>query len=60
MEGFRCVLCGKWTLGWGDNKEFGNNPEPLAEPDKQCCDKCNEEKVIPARIAEIKKRGFQR
>jgi hypothetical protein len=31
--------------------EFGNNAEPLIE-DGICCNKCNWEKVIPARIKE--------
>ena len=38
-----CVICGKKF------KEWGNNPWPLAE-NGQCCNKCNEEEVIPARI----------
>jgi hydrogenase maturation factor HypF (carbamoyltransferase family) len=37
-----CVLCKK------DYKEFGNNAYPLAEG--QCCDKCNNSKVIPRRL----------
>ena len=39
-----CVLCGKQIKGWG------NDAWPLA--DGYCCDKCNNEKVIPARIAQ--------
>jgi len=38
-----CVLCGKAFNG------FGNNPWPLAESG-ECCDKCNLERVVPARI----------
>lgn len=38
-----CCLCGKEYTGWG------NNAWPLA--DGQCCDDCNWEQVIPARIA---------
>jgi len=42
-----CCLCGKEFVGWG------NNPSPLADEDKKCCDECNYTKVIPARLAEI-------
>jgi len=38
----KCVLCGCELSG------YGNNAEPLAEG--LCCNKCNSEKVIPARI----------
>ena len=41
----KCVLCGKRYSGWG------NDAWPLA--DGYCCDKCNNEKVIPARIAQM-------
>ena len=44
----KCVLCGK-PLGIG---HYGNNPAPLAR-EGVCCDKCNEEKVLPARLAAI-------
>ena len=49
------------TRVWGDTKArkcclcldemhgLGNNAEPLAEG--RCCDKCNWQKVIPARLA---------
>lgn len=40
---YDCVLCGKHFTGWG------NDPWPVAE-DGRCCDKCNMEKVLPARI----------
>jgi hypothetical protein len=44
-----CVLCGK------EFTEYGNNPWPLAEPELgQCCNKCDDYKVTPARI---KQRG---
>lgn len=39
----KCCLCGKEIDG------YGNNPWPLAE-EGECCDECNETKVIPARI----------
>lgn len=47
MEKYKCCLCGKEIEG------FGNNPDPLGnlgEEDEECCDECNSEKVIPARI----------
>jgi len=42
-----CVLCKETYSGWG------NNPEPLEHPGYKCCDVCNKNKVIPARIAEL-------
>jgi hypothetical protein len=45
-----CVLCNK------EFTEYGNNPEPLKPYESGlCCDKCNLEKVIPARIEQQKK-----
>ena len=42
---FVCCLCGKKCTGWG------NNPWPVDKTeDARCCDECNSEKVIPARI----------
>jgi hypothetical protein len=38
----KCSICGKIYAG------FGNNPWPINEG--RCCDQCNEEKVLPARI----------
>lgn len=40
---YDCVLCGEHFIGWG------NDPWPVEE-DGRCCDKCNMEKVLPARI----------
>lgn len=39
-----CSLCG------GPYEHYGNNPYPLAEVDERCCDQCNYERVIPARL----------
>lgn len=39
-----CCICGKEFKGWG------NNPWPVKE-DGECCNSCNSQKVIPARIA---------
>lgn len=49
-EGICCLCGGKYTM-------YGNNPSPLCDEDddtSQCCDKCNWEKVIPARLLGIK------
>ncbi len=39
----KCCICKKGFEG------FGNNPAPV-KLRGQCCDKCNEEVVIPVRI----------
>ena len=40
-----CSICGKKFEG------KGNNPYPVTKGEKDvCCDKCNVERVIPARI----------
>ena len=52
QKGFICCLCGKRSLGWGDNQEYGNNPSPLKDKG-ECCDKCNSTKVIPARLKSL-------
>ena len=42
---FTCCICGKETTG------YGNNPAPVIDlPDSRCCDDCNINKVIPARL----------
>ena len=40
-----CVICGKEYNG------YGNNAQPVK--DGKCCDKCNQEGVIPARIKKM-------
>ena len=42
----KCCICGQEIEG------YGNNPWPVKE-DGECCDKCNYEKVIPARINQL-------
>lgn len=43
-----CSICGKKFNDWG------NNPYPVTKGERdRCCDNCNEEFVIPARIAEL-------
>ena len=38
-----CVICKEEFTGWG------NNPQPIKE-EGECCDTCDNEKVIPARM----------
>ena len=40
---FTCCICGKEIVGWG------NNPEPVSDTG-ECCDVCNDNIVIPARL----------
>lgn len=42
----KCCICGRTYSG------SGNNPRPVKE-DGECCDACNEQYVIPARIREV-------
>jgi DNA-directed RNA polymerase subunit RPC12/RpoP len=62
METYKCCICGKEFTGWG------NNPWPVKNsegkdfgPNDRCCNECNSEFVIPARITqyfkEISKEG---
>lgn len=46
----KCCICGKpFRPG-----EWGNNPEPVKPYSSgTCCDECNMEKVVPARLAAI-------
>ena len=41
-----CIICGKEFEGWG------NNPDPVAT-EGRCCDKCNDNVVLPARLKEL-------
>lgn len=50
LETGTCCLCGGTYTHWG------NNPDPLCDPYdmiSRCCDKCNAEKVLPARIRDL-------
>lgn len=41
-----CCICKKEC-----ENEWGNNPYPIVKDEKaRCCNKCNETKVVPARI----------
>ena len=44
----RCCICGKEFEGWG------NNPWPV-KSSGECCDTCNYEVVLPARIRGLEK-----
>lgn len=46
----KCVICGKiFRPG-----EWGNNPEPIKPYSSgTCCDECNMNKVIPARLNQV-------
>lgn len=42
---YTCCICHKDFEGWG------NNPWPVVNDyDAECCDECNWEKVVPARL----------
>lgn len=46
---FICCICSRTITG-----EWGNNPSPVNDsPDAICCDECNMNYVIPARIKEL-------
>ena len=49
MEKKKCILCKKEFEG------FGNNPAPLST-EGVCCDMCNFNKVVPARIDELREK----
>ena len=47
-EGRLCCICGAPIEG------FGNNPYPCVSIENaRCCDECNQNVVIPARIAKF-------
>lgn len=42
----KCCICGREC-----ENEWGNNPYPVSKNEQdRCCDKCNDEVVIPERI----------
>ena len=45
-EKHTCCICGKTFYG------YGNNPNPVKD-DGICCDDCNYNHVIPARMKEL-------
>lgn len=49
---YTCCFCGKGFTGWG------NDPWPVKDNrDNLCCDTCNMEVVIPARMNMLLNRG---
>lgn len=44
-----CCICGKEFEG------LGNDPQPVKE-EGECCDACNWDKIIPARVREYNKK----
>jgi hypothetical protein len=49
-----CCLCGKPCEPWhAEPTGYGNNPDPLGFEGDRCCNDCNTEFVIPARIRTI-------
>lgn len=47
-QGYTCCICGKKFAGWG------NNPYPVVkEENARCCDYCNNDKVLAARLAQM-------
>ena len=47
----KCCLCGKWFKG------YGNNPWPLShDVYERCCDECNDTKVIPSRLSQMRRK----
>lgn len=53
-QAFKCCICGKIFVG-----VWGNNPYPVVDEEgAQCCDECNFNEVIPARILAVTKKGL--
>ena len=50
MARHKCCLCGREFYG------YGNNPWPAAK-DGRCCDDCNADVVLPARVEMIRAGG---
>lgn len=49
-EVINCCICGKEIAG------YGNNPWPVNnDPSARCCDECNWETVIPARLLNLRR-----
>ena len=44
-----CCICGQVFIG------YGNDPWPV-EIVGECCDQCNAERVIPARLKQLKEK----
>mgnify|MGYP003133389883 FL=1 len=48
-----CVLCGEGI------EDMGNNPEPVSSVGR-CCDACNWNEVIPARLGLLNKEKIEK
>ena len=46
QKSWKCCICGKMIKG------YGNDPWPIVKDENaKCCDKCNDTKVIQARLS---------
>lgn len=53
---FQCCICGMWVVG-----EYGNDPWPVDKhPEHKCCDECNANVVVPARLARIIAKNYKK
>jgi hypothetical protein len=52
-EDYYCVLCGEGI------EEWGNNPEPVSSVGR-CCNACNWNEVIPARLGLLNKEKIEK
>lgn len=52
----RCDICEEEVKPQVNGWQYGNNAEPVV-PYGRCCDQCNQEYVIPARLLELQKRA---
>lgn len=48
VSAYTCCICGESFVG------YGNNPAPITSKGR-CCNKCNSEVVIPARLLRLQK-----
>ena len=49
LKSYKCAICKREFYG------IGNNPDPVVKDEiARCCNRCNEEIVIPARIEQLK------
>lgn len=53
MDNMKCCICGNPILD-----KFGNNPYPV-KAEGRCCDECNWEYVIPARIINLRRKEMR-
>lgn len=51
----KCVICGNWCEPWPGGYGWGNNPEPVSLTGR-ACNSCNNNTVIPARLAGLRDR----